>query len=74
MNDQTQPSSKGNASPLLQLVLARLREFVRQPEAVFWVYFFPLLMVVVLGIAFRNQPIETFQVDVVEDDRLRQVC
>lgn len=72
MNDQTASPGKGNLSPLLQLVYARLREFVRQPEAVFWVYFFPLLMVVVLGIAFRNQPIETFQVDVVQDSRLDQ--
>src|SRR5678815_2387137 len=36
----------------------RLREFFRQPEVVFWVYGFPLLMVVALGIAFRNQPVE----------------
>ena len=51
--------------PILAITLARLREFIRRPEAVFWVYFFPVLMVVVLGIAFRNQPIESFDVDVV---------
>jgi ABC-type multidrug transport system permease subunit len=49
---------KTTYSPLAQLVLARLREFFRQPEVVFWVYGFPLLMVVALGIAFRNQPVE----------------
>ncbi len=42
----------------LSLVLARLREFIREPEAVFWVYGFPILMTVGLGIAFRNRPIE----------------
>jgi ABC-type multidrug transport system permease subunit len=50
--------------PLAQLTLARLREFYREPEAVFWVYGFPLLMTLALGIAFRNQPIERFTVDV----------
>ncbi len=45
--------------------MARLREFYRQPEAVFWVYFFPILMVVALGIAFRNKPIEEIKVDAV---------
>ena len=51
-------------SPFGQLVLARLREFVRQPEAVFWVYGFPILMVVALGIAFRNQPVERVHITV----------
>lgn len=51
--------------PLFQLVLARLREFYREPEAVFWVYGFPILMVVGLGIAFRNKPVERITVDVV---------
>ena len=50
--------------PILAITLARLREFVRRPEAVFWVYLFPVLMVVVLGIAFRNQPVESFDVDI----------
>ncbi len=45
--------------------LSRLREFYRQPEAVFWVYFFPILMVVALGIAFRNKPVEIITVDAV---------
>ncbi len=49
--------------------MARLREFYRQPEAVFWVYFFPLLMVVALGIAFRNKPIEKITVDIVRSEQ-----
>lgn len=51
--------------PILAITTARLREFVRRPEAVFWVYFFPILMVVVLGVAFRNKPVEVFQVDII---------
>lgn len=54
-------------SPLGQLMLARLREFYREPEAIFWVYGFPILMVVALGIAFRNKPAEQIVVDVQKD-------
>ncbi len=53
--------------PLTQLMLARLREFYREPEAIFWVYGFPLLMVVALGIAFRNKPVEIIVVDIQQD-------
>ncbi len=51
--------------PLTQLVIARLKEFYREPEAVFWVYGFPIMMTVALGIAFREQPEQTFRVEVI---------
>jgi len=54
-------------SPLMQLTLARVREFYREPAAVFWVYVFPLLIAVALGIAFREKPIEKITVDVRTD-------
>ena len=41
-------------NPLWELTLTRVREFVREPEAVFWVFVFPVLLAMVLGIAFRN--------------------
>ena len=44
----------GAAHPLLELTLARLREFLREPEAVFWVVAFPILLALALGIAFRT--------------------
>jgi ABC-type multidrug transport system permease subunit len=65
MNDSLQSKTSLTQHPLYQLVIYRLREFWRQPEAVFWVYFFPVLMVIALGIAFRNKPIETISVDLV---------
>jgi ABC-type multidrug transport system permease subunit len=65
----TQSSSQ--YSPLAQLVLARLREFYREPEAVFWVYGFPIVMIVLLGIAFRNKPIEKVNVDIVSADEAK---
>lgn len=52
------------SSALVQLVLARLREFYREPEAVFWVYGFPILMSLALGIAFRSKPVERHAVAV----------
>jgi ABC-2 type transport system permease protein len=45
----------GARHPLLELTLARLREFMREPEAVFWVFFFPILLAFGLGVAFRTQ-------------------
>lgn len=44
--------------PLVQLFLARFREFIRTPEAVFWGYGFPLVMVTALGLAFRSEPVQ----------------
>ncbi|HWG43462.1 MAG TPA: ABC transporter permease [Gemmataceae bacterium] len=68
MNEQTRPaSSEKRYWPMGQLILARVREFYREPSALFWVYGFPLLMVVALGIAFRNKPAEQILVDVQQD-------
>ncbi len=40
--------------PLVELTTMRMREFLREREAVFWVFIFPVLMTFALGIAFRN--------------------
>lgn len=58
------PSPPKRYSPYLQLVLSRVREFYREPEALFWVYGFPLIMVIALGIAFRERRMEKFTIDV----------
>jgi ABC-type multidrug transport system permease subunit len=47
-----------------QLFLARLREFYREPEVLFWVYGFPILLAVGLGVAFANREPEPPTVDV----------
>jgi ABC-2 type transport system permease protein len=49
----------------LALCLARLREFYRESEVVFWSFAFPIILSVGLGIAFRNRPPETLAVAVV---------
>lgn len=61
MNDTSSPRGAPAASPraphpLAELVKARLREFLREKGMVFWVFIFPLLMAVGLGIAFRSRP------------------
>jgi ABC-2 type transport system permease protein len=53
-------------SALAALTRIRLIEFVRQPEALFWVFGFPVIMSVVLGFAFRNRPPEPIPVGVAE--------
>lgn len=51
--------------PLAQLTLVRFREFLREPEALFWVFIFPIILAAGLGIAFRNRPPEVLQIGAV---------
>ncbi|MCX5858823.1 MAG: ABC transporter permease [Proteobacteria bacterium] len=48
--------------PLVELTKARFLEFLRDPSAIFWVFVFPILLTVVLGIAFKNQGPEKIEV------------
>ena len=59
-----EPTRKAWSHPLIELTLARVREFIRQPEAVFWVFGFPVLLAFALGIAFRNSAPEKMRVAV----------
>jgi len=51
-----------SSHPLMQLTLVRFREFVREPEALFWVFGFPIILAAGLGIAFRNRPADVLPV------------
>lgn len=53
-------------SPLLELTLARVREILREPGFVFWIFGFPVVMAIGLGLAFRDRPPQTPAVAVVE--------
>ena len=52
--------------PLAELTVARLREFLREPEALFWVFAFPVLLALALGLAFRGKAPERIPVGVAE--------
>jgi ABC-2 type transport system permease protein len=54
--------SRFNESSLYQLTSTRFRLFLREPEAIFWVFIFPILLAVGLGIAFRNRPADVLPV------------
>jgi ABC-2 type transport system permease protein len=63
-------------SPVVQLTLTRFREFLREPEAVFWTFIFPILLATGLGIAFRSRPPDVAKVGVLATspyaERVRQ--
>jgi ABC-type multidrug transport system permease subunit len=50
-----------------QLLWVRIIELKREPEVVFWVFIFPLLLAAGLGIAFRNKPADVTSVVVIDN-------
>ena len=62
----TSPRRNGRWSGYSHLLMARMLELKREPEVVFWVFVFPLLLAVGLGIAFRNKPGDAVSVAIVE--------
>src|SRR5450830_598050 len=60
------PARRGfTRSSMVQLTLVRFREFIREPEAVFWTFIFTILLAAGLGIAFRQRGPDKVQVGVV---------
>jgi ABC-type multidrug transport system permease subunit len=58
---------------LVQLTLVRFREFIRQPEAVFWTFVFPILLAVGLGLAFRSRSPDKPKIGIVASPGSRAV-
>ena len=64
LDTQTPPQEKlqpptvvnGRWAGYRALLGARMKELWREPEVIFWVFVFPLLLALGLGIAFRNKP------------------
>lgn len=65
--------SRFSDRPLVQLTLVRFREFLREPEALFWVFVFPILLAAGLGLAFRNRPAEVLKVGAVTPEIVRSL-
>jgi ABC-2 type transport system permease protein len=59
--------SRKRDNALVQLTLVRFREFLREPEALFWVFGFPVLLAAGLGVAFRNRPPEVIKIGAVTE-------
>ena len=59
------PLRNGRWSGYRHLLWARILELWREPEVVFWVFVFPLLLAAGLGIAFRNKPADITSVVVI---------
>ena len=52
----------GRWSGYAGLLGARMKELFREPEVIFWIFMFPVLLAFGLGIAFRNKPVERINV------------
>lgn len=61
-------------SALYELTVSRTKEFLRQGEAVFWVFVFPLLLALALGFAFRDKPPDKIPVGVSAGDGAASVA
>jgi ABC-2 type transport system permease protein len=59
------PPPNGRWAGYTHLLMARMLELKREPEVVFWVFVFPLLLALGLGIAFRNKPGDAVSVAIV---------
>ena len=58
--------TNGRWSGFQHLLMARLLELKREPEVVFWVFVFPILLALGLGIAFRNKPADITSIAIVQ--------
>jgi ABC-2 type transport system permease protein len=59
--------------PLVQLTVMRFREFLREPEALFWVFVFPILLAAGLGVAFRNRPADVLKIAAVTPEMAKSL-
>ena len=76
---RTQPATpppqrrNGRWAGYSHLLMARMLELKREPEVVFWVFIFPLLLALGLGIAFRNKPEGAVSVAIVQGAESAQI-
>jgi ABC-type multidrug transport system permease subunit len=58
--------------PIVELAVTRTKEFVRESEALFWVFGFPLILALALGFAFREKPPDRVPVAIVAGPNAQQ--
>jgi ABC-2 type transport system permease protein len=52
--------------PIVELTIVRTKEFLRETEAIFWVFGFPLILALALGFAFRSKPPDKIPIGVAD--------
>ncbi len=70
---QAPPVINGRWAGYRAILGARMKELWREPEVIFWVFVFPLLLALGLGIAFRNKPADVTAIAVVNNSHAQQV-
>ncbi|HBY63824.1 MAG TPA: ABC transporter permease [Solibacterales bacterium] len=66
-------NNRAGHHPLVELTLMRFREYLREPEALFWAFIFPTLLAAGLGLAFRNKPAEVLSIGAVTPPLVAQL-
>ncbi len=65
--------TNGRWTAYVRLLQVRMLEMWREPEVIFWVFVFPLLLALGLGIAFREKPAEVTPVAVIAGPKANEV-
>src|ERR1700761_2395994 len=74
LSDAEAPAiTNGRWSGYRRLLQMRMLELWREPEVIFWVFVFPLLLALGLGIAFRDKPADVTQIAIVDGPKSKQV-
>jgi ABC-2 type transport system permease protein len=66
-------ATNGRWAGYRHLLGARMKEMWREPEVIFWVFGFPLLLALGLGIAFRNKPADVTTIALVANSHAQDV-
>jgi ABC-2 type transport system permease protein len=69
--EHTESARRGAATPrhqLVEMTLVRLREYLREPEALFWSFLFPILMTCARGVAVSSSGAARINVRALQDD------
>jgi ABC-2 type transport system permease protein len=69
----SKPDRGGAHHPIVELTLTRLREFVREPEALFWTFVFPIVMSIVMAMAFPSRGARPVPVGIAEGETAASV-
>src|SRR4051794_21304948 len=57
---------------IIELASTRTKEFLRESEAIFWVFGFPLILALALGFAFRDKPPDRVPIGIVAGPQAAQ--